>query len=246
MKLFFLIIFTIILLTSCNTDDNRCFKTNGEIKSIETPIDYYNSIKIQSDFEISIENSVTSSITITAGENLISYIDYTIIGKELIIKDNNRCDFLRKRIKPKIHLKTPNIEEITIEQACDLFCYDTLRFDNLSIQNWAGIFKCNLNLQGDSLFFRCHASTGDYTLTGDCDYAYMYNVGNGYLHGRALFCDYIHIVHSSTSESDINACKQIILEKILYGTVTSFSDECPEIIDWGNDWGDLFINFGCN
>ncbi len=246
MKLLFLIIFTTILLTSCNTDDNRCFKTNGEIKTIEIPINYYNSIKIESDLEVILETSTTSSITITAGENLIPYIDYEIINHELIIKDNNGCDFLRKRIKPKIHLKTPIIEEITIEQACDLFTIDTLKFNNLSVQNWAGIFKCNMNLQGDSLFFRCHASTGDYRLTGDCYYANIYNIGNGYFRGRSFHCEYMHIVHSSLGTCDINASKQIILERIEYGTVTSFSDKCPDIIDWGNDWGDLFFNFGCN
>ncbi|MBN2777401.1 MAG: DUF2807 domain-containing protein [Bacteroidales bacterium] len=245
MKLIFLVFFTIIILTSCDTDSNRCLKSNGDIITIEEQIGLYNRITIQSDFEVRIENSTTSSISITAGENLIPYIEYSIIGNELTIKDNNGCDFLRERIKPIIHLKTPIIDEINIEQACDIFSVDTLKFDNLSIQNWAGIFTCNMNLYGDSLFFRCHASTGDYRLRGDCHYAYMYNVGNGYLRARALFCDYIHIVHSSIGDSEINANTEIILEKIEYGTVSSFSDQCPDIITWGNDWGKSFANVGC-
>ncbi len=245
MKIVFLVIFTIIILTSCDTDDNRCLKSNGEITTVETSIDYYNKLRIESDFEIYIENSPESSITITAGKNLIPYINYQIVGNELIIEDNNGCDFLRKRIKPIIVLKTPTIKEITLNQACDLKTIDTLKFDNLSIQTWAEIFSCNMNFEGDSLFFRCHATTGDYILRGDCNYAYMYNVGSGYLKANHLFCNYIHIVHSSLGTSEINASEQIILEKIEYGTVTSYSDECPQIVTWGNDWGESFVNFGC-
>ncbi len=246
MKLIFLAIFTIIILTSCDTDSNRCFKSNGEITTVETPINYFNKIKIQSDFEVIIESSTESSITITSGKNLIPYIDFQILNKELIIKDNNGCDWVRERIKPIILIKTQDLEEITIEQACDLSTSDTLKFDNLSIQNWAGIFTCDMQLEGDSLFYRCHASTGDYSLQGNCHYAYIYNVGNGYLKASHFYCDYIHIVHSSLGKSHINASEQIILENIQYGTVTSYSNECPEIVTWGQDWGELFINFGCH
>ncbi len=245
MKLIFLIIFTIIILTSCDTDNNRCLKSNGEITTVETPISYYNKIKIQSDFEVHIENSTEPSITITAGENLIPYIEYEIINYELIINDKNGCNWLRKDIKPIITLKSPSFEEITIEQACDLVTNDTLKFDNLSIQTWAGILACDMNFLGDSLFFRCHATTGDYSIIGNCDYAYLYNVGNGYLKASRFECEYIHISHKSLGNSHINASEQIILEDIQFGTVTSYSNQCPEIITWGNDWGKSFINFGC-
>ncbi|PLX09764.1 MAG: hypothetical protein C0596_00310 [Marinilabiliales bacterium] len=247
MKIIFLILFTIIILTSCNTDDNRCFKSNGEIKTVETPINYFNKIIIESDLEIYIENSSESSITIIAGENLIPYIEYSVVNNTLIIEDNNGCDFLRKDIKPIIILKTPVIEEITINQACDLktTANDTLKFDNLSIQTWAGIFTSDLNIYCDSLFFRCHATTGDYTLKGDCNYAYIYNIGSGYLKASHLECDFIQIVHRSLCKSHINATQQIILEDIQHGSVTAYSEECPQIITWGNDFGNLFENIGC-
>ncbi len=246
MKVIFFILFTIIILTSCDTDDKRCFKSNGEINTIEYPLNFYNKICIESDFDIYIENSTESSITITAGKNLIPYIDYSIKNNTLTIKDNNGCYFLRKDIKPIIILKSPIFKEITINQACDLQTNDTLKFDNLSIQNWAGIFTCDMNLKGDSLFFRCHASTGDYKLIGNCHYSYMYNIGDGYLNAKHFLCNFIHIVHSSLGDSHINASQQIILENIQYGEVTAYSDECPEIITWGKDFSDSFHNFGCN
>ncbi|HOZ29646.1 MAG TPA: DUF2807 domain-containing protein [Bacteroidales bacterium] len=245
MRFLFLFFFTILILSSCDTDQNRCFKSAGEEKTEKYDLDIFTKVVIQSDFEVYFENSPEYSVTITCGKNLIPYIDHGISGRELILKDNNGADWLRKRIKPKLIVSCPNLKEINIYETCDLKTIDTLYFDKLSIQNWAGILTTNLTLAGDSLYFRCHATTGDYILEGRCYYAYLYNVGSGYLIANKLLSQVIHIVHLSQGNSEVNASQLLMIENIKYGKVYSFSNECPEIMDGDNDWGDAFINLGC-
>ncbi|HNQ68969.1 MAG TPA: DUF2807 domain-containing protein [Bacteroidales bacterium] len=245
MRIIFLIFFTVLFLSSCDTDQNRCFKSAGEEKTEKYDLDIFNKVIIRSDFEVYFENSTDYAITITCGKNLIPYISHDISGRELIIEDNNGADWLRKRIKPKIIISCPSIKEINIYETCDLKTLDTLYYNNLSIQNWAGILTTNLTLAGDSLFFRCHASTGDYILEGRSNYAYLYNVGSGFLIANKLFCRVIHMVHLSLGNSEVNASQLLMIENIKYGKLYSFSDQCPEIMDGDQDWGDSFVNLGC-
>lgn len=245
MKLLFLLLFSIIILTSCNNDNSRCLISNGEIKTVKHDIEYFDKVTIQSDLEVHFETSTTNSITITAGKNLIPHIDYNIINNELILQDKNGCDWLRKDIKPIVILSSPDFKEITILQACDIKSTDTIKVDNLSIQNWAGIFTSDILIEADSLYFRCHASTGDYHIEGKCNYAYIYNVGSGYLKADKLECKKIHVVHSSIGNTELNASELLMIENIEYGKVYSYSTLCPAIDFNGNDYGASFINIGC-
>lgn len=245
MKLLLLTIFTIFILTSCDTDKNRCLKSNGETKTVKYDIENFDKINIQSNFEVIIDNSATCAITITAGKNLIPYIEYSIVNNEITIKDKNGCLWLRERAQPTITLSAPLIKEVTIYSACDLKTIDTLKVETLSIQNWAGIFTTDILIEADSLYFRSHASTGDYKIEGTSNYAYMYNKGSGYLLARRLVCNTIYIVHSSIANSEVNASTLLMIENIEYGTVYSFSELCPSINDNDNDYGTSFINIGC-
>ncbi len=239
-----LILFIIILVFSCDNDSSRCFKSNGEVKTVKYDLEYFNKVKIYSDFEIVFENSPFYSITITTGKNLLPFIDYYIENSVLILRDRNSPDFLRKYLKTKIIISAPKLSQIDIMETCDLISYDTLYFDRLLIDNYAGILKTDLLLFGDSLYFRCHASTGDYRIRGGSKFAYFYNRGSGYLRARAFIADYIHAVHYSLGDSEVNANDALKIEFIDYGRILSFSDKCPLIITDRN-WGDKFENLGC-
>ncbi len=243
MRIVFLIIFAALFIISCDTDKNRSLKSAGEEKTEKYDLDAFTKVVIRSDFEIYFDYSEEYSITITCGKNLIPYITHDVLRNELILEDNNGADWLRKRIKPKLIISCPSLKEITAYETCDLKSLDTLRFDNLSFQTWAGILTTNLILSGDSLSFRCHATTGDYILNGTCNYAYMYNVGSGYLKASNLYCKTIHAVHKSLGNSEVNASQLLIIEDIQYGKLYSYSDNCPMISN--TNWGDSFINLGC-
>ena len=239
-----LILLIVILSYSCDNNSSRYFKSNGEIKTVKYDLEYFDKVKIYSDFEIVFENSPFHSITITTGENLIPFIDYDVENSVLTLRDRNSCDFLRKYIKTKLIISAPKLSQIDIMETCDLISYDTLYFDKLIIDNYAGILKTDLLLFGDSLYFRCHASTGDYRLSGSSKFAYFYNRGSGYLRAIAFIANYIHAVHYSLGDSEVNANETLKIEFIDYGRIISFSDKCPLIITDRN-WGDKFENLGC-
>lgn len=245
--LFLIIVVFSLGFNACDTDKNRCMKSTGEITTEKIYLDDFNKVQIKSDFEITFITGSEHILSINCGENLIPFISYKIEGKELILENRNTCEWLRKRIKPKLTITCPNLKEITINETCDLKTLDSLYFNTLSIQNWAGILTTDMILSGDSLYFRSHASTGDYKLEGRCNYAYIYNVGNGYFKGRKLFCKDIHAVHKSLGDSEINPIKKLIIEDIKYGKLYSFGTECPEIISYAEEgWQEKFENIGCS
>lgn len=242
-KIFFLLFF--LTLLSCDTDNSRCIKSLGEITSSSKSLNPFDKLVIKSDFLVNIAHSDHYGIDIKAGKNLIPYINFEIKDNCLTLENKNLCDFLRKRIKPIITITCPSLKEIVIEEACDLRTQDTLFFDTLLVNNWAGIFTCDLLLKGHSLYFRSHASTGDFNLSGICDYSYVYNKGNAYFFARDLRTKTAHVVQRSFGKMEINATDNLFIEDIEYGKLYLFSHECP-VIDYNNKYyGNQFANYAC-
>lgn len=244
-QLFLIIISTILIsLSSCDNENSACFKSSGEEKVYSQSLNSFTEININSNFIVILNQSNNYGIKIRAGKNLIPYVKYEVVGNRLNIENNNRCNWLRDYEKIEIEISFPNLRFININEPIDLLGKDTLKLNNISIDNRAGILRTDLHIECDSIWFRSHAATGDFNFRGLADYAYIYNVGNGYLHAGNFKCKTMHIVHRSLGNSIINVTDLLMIEDIQHGKV-ELRFNCP-YIDYNNkDYGTLFENIGC-
>ncbi|MDR2009727.1 MAG: DUF2807 domain-containing protein [Bacteroidales bacterium] len=235
MRIIFLLFFICLFFNSCTKNGGNCIKSPGSEKSISENLGNFNSIILNDLFDVTIIDSTSYSIKITTGEYLLSFIKYEIIDNELIIDNSYKCSWLTKPEKPKITISTPTLEKIIVNDACDLRSIGTLNYNNLIIDCFAKILTTDITIDCDDYFcFKANSTTGDYYIKGRCGYAFLYNLGHGYLYADDLKCEYMDFVHESHGHSRICATNKLSVSSIKYGEVFLITNICPEIV-FAND-----------
>lgn len=150
------------LLLSCKRENlGDCFKGNGKDITVIRNVGGFDTIDVESNLELTIEQGNEFKVEVTAGEHIIKNISTIIKNRQLIIKNNNTCNFVRgyKR-KHLVHIVCPEIMRVVNDGV------GPIRINN---------FKQNvIHLKG--------GSSGDIYLSGVFRDVYSSSHGNGDMH----------------------------------------------------------------
>jgi hypothetical protein len=190
----------------CCTKDNAvdCFKSNGSDKTETRYLDRFDSVKVNDKFDVTISSGSEYKVEVIAGKHIIKNIFTKVKNGELIIENNNRCNFVRgyKR-KMQVHITTPYLKRIfhngvgpvTFEN----FTQDTV---NVKAENSGDTY---LNGTFDVINTSSHGN-GDMYLSGWTRNLNVYSKGTNYTHAENLTVrDYIFISTSSLGDTYLNA-----------------------------------------
>ena len=205
-KLFFNIIFFVLIFLSCNKryDDRKCFKSNGKEVSKEINLQDFNSIELDGNFKVFLKSDTLNRIEIVSGKNLINNIKADISDSILILKDNNKCRWLRSyNVKKEIYVYYKNINYLLINKQCDIISKDTVFVDDFEIIDWGDIGTINLKLHCINFRFTVHSGTGDFYFSGITQNQFLYFHGNGYVHAKDLQSSYCDVTSKTTGDIEV-------------------------------------------
>ncbi|MCX6292346.1 MAG: DUF2807 domain-containing protein [Bacteroidetes bacterium] len=202
-----------IFFTSCDKDHLfDCLKNTGSMTSEKRSSGEFNRIDVYNNPEVIIAQDVENSITVQAGDHVISGITTEISGGVLTIRNENKCNWVRsyaKTIAVYVHVKNLRIihhhGSSTISSANQL---QSTAFD-LNVWNSGDI---NLSVKADSVYSRQHTTVGDITLSGETKYCFLYNNGNGFSYQSSLVADDEVIVQRGTGDCMVNVNQQLNVE----------------------------------
>lgn len=158
MKNYILYITLIITFYGCNSEDSGdCFQTAGTtiFKEIEVPS--FSTILVQERVGLILEEGPVQKVIIETGKNLLPDVSVEVIDNELILNDNNACNFVRDYGITKIHITSPNITKIRNASEQDVNSKGVLTFPSLYLQSvgdktkYLGAGDFNLNIENESL-----------------------------------------------------------------------------------------------
>ncbi len=166
-KIIFILFF---LLISCNKENAPDFiKSSGVVSSVIRPLGDFSKIAINHETDVILYPDTVNFIEISYSKNLLPKIKTAIVNGELVIKDENKFNWVRKygtRIKIKLHCKSFNL--ITINGDGSIKCKDTFRLNSTKIDvQHNGTNDVKLLVNADWLTFRCK-NVGNLTVAGSC------------------------------------------------------------------------------
>jgi hypothetical protein len=144
-------------------------------------------------------------VKIEAPKNSIAYVETNVRGNKLSIIDQNKCKWLRKYNRIKIHIYSPTLEKIIINKSGDLYFIDTLKADSFYIDNWADISKIDAKINCRWFSYSLNAGTGDTYISGVAGISFLWISGMGYLHAKDLISSYTYVTSISTGDCKIYA-----------------------------------------
>jgi len=185
----------------------------GDIINKIIPLGSFTQLDLGPYIQYELIQDTANFIEISAGKNLMNFISSEIETGNLVIKNNNKCRFLRykkEKVTAKIHFTTLN--SIFYHGSELLFSKDTLDFSSsdLTIDANETSGSINLKLKAKTIYLNNSNGTPDIELSGSCDFFTIDISANGTFSAKNLFVNdsiYLHYASSLYSELQSANCK---------------------------------------
>ncbi|MDT0559019.1 head GIN domain-containing protein [Ichthyenterobacterium sp. W332] len=145
----------ILFFLSCDSNNaSDCFQTSGPIVQEEVQVDPFSRILVNRGVELILKQDTEYRIIIESGENLIGDVSVNLQGNQLILTDNNTCNYVRDYISTKVYVSAPNLTEIRSSTQYDISSDGILSYPNLALSSedffapgtyTSGDFRLNIN-----------------------------------------------------------------------------------------------------
>jgi hypothetical protein len=236
MKHYF-IIFGLLILLACDSENaNDCFQTAGNMIQQEIEVESFNRILVNRDITLIIKQATSQSVVIETGSNLINDVDVKVENNQLILTDNNTCNYVRDFGITKITVNTPTLTEIRTSTQYTVSSDGTLSFENLTLIsenfNVPGLFTVgdfdlqvnsnNLNVLSNGL--------SSYYLNGTVNNLVLsFFAGDGRFEGENLMAQNIEVFHRGSNDMVVNPQQSITGSIVATGNVIAKNQ--PPVVD---------------
>lgn len=201
-KLLFVILS--ILLLSCSEDGSDCFKSQGELETLEIPVGEFSKINISTGIELIVKESEEQWVRVTMGKNLIHDIKFEVMDGELKITNENGCEMLRNYHSAKVFVSTPVLEKIYSGSQYSIQSDGILTFPELTLESGiiedtpASVFE--MQIENEILKVNDNISSV-FKISGHSQKLEInFWGGNGRFEGENFLVDDVYVNHRSTND----------------------------------------------
>jgi len=199
-----ILFFSFIFLVSCRKENGfDCFKGVGKHTTEYRNLSSFQIIKIE----------------LVGGENIIGLVSSNIANNELIIRNNNKCNWSRSYKKSIITLNIhfTKLDSLYILGECDLFSKDTLYLNKFRL-DVKSVGTIDLKVKAHNFIF-WPIGNGDFKISGNTDYYFLGSVGSGNIYCTEFKSHFTQIASKSTANSYIYSDGILIIDDIGYGNI---------------------------
>lgn len=196
----------LVVMNSCyDADYFPCVRAEGETVSEARISPFFEGIDMAMHGEVYITRGQSSSVVVSAPENLLPYIRTRVVGGNLLI-DTDRC--VRNRINEvQVYITMPSLSTIRVAGSGKISTQDTWSINNLAI-DISGSGSVSGEFNTDQINTRISGS-GEVILTGT---TLMHNViisGSGHVSGYNLVSQHADIRISGSGHAYVLVNDQI-------------------------------------
>lgn len=248
MKKIFFILCSILLISCDDENASNCFQTAGNIIQQEVEVTSFEKVVVHARIELIITQGDEQKVTIETGENLLNDITVEVINNELILKNNNTCNFVREYDLTKIYITAPNLTRIRNASEDNISSNGLLTYKSLELISigdkdvYLPIGDWYLNIQNEKIkissngnaIFHLEGSTDELNLN-------LFDFCDSRFEGEHLIAQ--HITVNQISSNDILIYPVESLSGTIYSTgdVISFNRPTTVDIDDLSDYADLIF-----
>ena len=126
----------IVSLCSCDSKDaGDCFQTAGNIVKNEVEVPFFDKVVVHENIELFIEEGPLQKVEVETGENLFPDIIANVIDGELVITNENKCNFVREYSLTKVYITSPILTAIRNASELNVNSIGVLKYPSLSLRS---------------------------------------------------------------------------------------------------------------
>jgi len=222
---------------ACNSEDAYdCFQASGSLVQQEISVSDFESILVNRDIELIIKEAPVYKVIIETGENLINDVKAEVIGGQLVLTDNNSCNYVRDYGITKVYVEAPNLTEIRTSTQFEIASDGILNYETLTLYSedfnenndyTIGDFRLTLNSEN---FKVVSNNLSFYYIDGVVETLFVgFYAGAGRFEGENLIAQNVTIYHRGSNDMVINPQQSLTGE--LRGVGDLISVNQPAFVD---------------
>lgn len=224
------ILFLISFLFSCNKENAfDCVKTSGKEveKTIETEL--FHSVTVEDNIDVVLSQQEDEPVKLIAGKNIIPKINFEVKDQVLYISNENKCNWVRKFVNPKVHISLKELRQITQNGHGNITSAHKLVYEDLKIDNYDGNGDISLDLDVENLnvFSKTFSLI---SLSGRAAVLNVYYIHNfGKFYGENLQSEHVIVSHVGLNTIRVYPVKTLNCTLSEIGNLEFYND--PEILE---------------
>jgi len=232
-----LLIFIGVLLLSCDKENaNDCFQKTGAIINQEIIAANFTRIKVNRDVELILKDGAVQKVVIETGENLLSDVSAVVNDDQLVITNNNTCNYVRDYNVTKVYVTSPNITEIISSTQFQISSDGVLNYPTIDIlsedfhdSSIIAVGTINLELNSQDVKVVGNNLTS-FNFSGVAENLNVnFAAGDGVFNGESLVSNEISVFHRGTNKIIVNP--QDVLKGSLVSTGDLIAVNQPPVVD---------------
>lgn len=232
-----LIYISLLLIFACNSEDvNDCFQTAGTIIEEVKVVPNFERILVNRGIEIIIKEAPNYKVTVSTGKNLINDVVVAVVGNQLVLTDNNNCNYVRDYGITKVYVEAPNLTELRTSSQYEISSDGILNYNDLTLfsedfnggsEFTVGDFRLSVNSQNITISSN---NISFFYLDGTVDSLFVgFFSGAGRFEGTNLIAQNVEVFHRSSNDMVVNPIQSITGE--LRGTGDLLSVNQPPLVN---------------
>jgi hypothetical protein len=159
----------------------NCLTPAGDVVSEIREAKWINCIEVHDNISLILKcDSLQPGISVEAGENLLDGIETSIDSNKLILRNNNRCEWLRSfEVPVHVYVTVKNLDTLIYRSSGNVKCQNYLVNDSIQVDIWEGAGTLDLKVLSDKIFLYIHQGTADLKVSGTSGVTFLSSKGLG-------------------------------------------------------------------
>jgi hypothetical protein len=198
------------MASGCSKENGVCFTNSGQVIFQPRTVEHFDSISLNDNVNLILTMSPVNTVQVEAGKNIILGITTEVVDNQLIIHNQNSCNWLRSYNSPiNVHVSTNNLCNIMYNGSGDVRSSGILTLDSLKVEVWGGSGTIDLSLDVWKGNFSLNMGAADFRLRGVSAYTSVYAANYGLYDGRDLETRYTFITNKGSNDCYVKATNTI-------------------------------------
>lgn len=222
---------------SCDSENAiNCFQTAGSSIQQEIEVGSFNKILVNRDITLVVKEAPTHSVIIETGSNLINDVKVKVENGQLILTDNNTCNYIRDFGITKITVSTPTLVEIRTSTQYTITSEGVLGFENFTLIsenfNIPGTFTVgdfDLEMDANNLTILSNGLSTFYLNGAVNNLVVRFYAGDGRVEAENLLAQNVVVFHRGSNDMIVNPQQSIKGSIVSTGNIIAKNQ--PPIVD---------------
>lgn len=228
-KLLFLVCVSLVFLSCERTSIGDCFKSTGKQVIQPRDVGYFNKIRMEDNVNLILTQDMENRVVVEAGENIIDKVITEVENNELVLKNNNSCNWTRSYNKEiDIYVSVSELESIYYLSSGDIISTNAIVSDSLNVAVWDGSGSIHLELNTKQSVLSLHYGTVDFNVTGRSKINFIFAASYGPFYCENLETTFTFMNNRGSNDCYVNCTQQLEVEIEYVGNIYYTGD--PDII----------------